>query len=268
MKFSERYGYVKVDASLNRGIIIDSLKTRLWNVFYDSIVSQVEWPLKNQQVYGFLERCWDSIFKRDVLDYRKISDYSFTSAINGAYNNLQWYEIFDLIEAAIKVADVGLKDRFNQVLKEERSAYRIINNQVVEITSEEEIAEIEKVFSQPDELNPVKQHLNKALRNFSNREKPDYENSIKESISALESLAKLLTKNKGTLNSLITQLNIHQALKDSITKLYGWASDNGGIRHGSSGEDSKADEEEARFILITCSALVNYLVVKCGEKNE
>jgi len=267
MKFSERYNYAETNVNLNRGLISDKLKTRLWNVFYESIVSQVEWPLKNQQVYNFLEKCWDFIFKHDLLQFRKIDDFSFTRTINNAYNGLQWYEIFDLIEETIKVADKGLKDRFNQVLKEERSAYRIVNNQVVEMTSEEEISEIEKVFSQSERLNPVKQHLDKALRNFSNKEKPDYENSIKESISALESLAKIITNNKGTLNNLIKNLEIHQALKDSIIKLYAWTSDDGGIRHGSGAKDSKSDEEEARFILVTSSALINYIIAKQGEEK-
>jgi len=268
MNFSERYGYGEASKDLNRGLINDALKTRLWNVFYDSVVSQIEWPLKNQQVYKFLERCWDSIFKKDILQFRKIDDFTFTRAINNTYNGLQWYEVFDLIEATIQVADKGMKDRFNQVLEQERSAYRIVNGQVIEITSEEEILEIERVFSQSDKLNPVKQHLDKALKYFSTREKPDYENSIKESISSVESLVKIITNNKGTLSILIKELDIHQALKDSITKLYAWTSDDGGIRHGSSGKVLSANEEEARFILITCSAMINYLVVKCGEKNE
>jgi hypothetical protein len=268
MKFSERYGHGEASKDLNRGLINDALKTRLWNVFYDSIVSQVEWPLKNQQVYKFLERCWDSIFKLNILEYRKISEIYFTREVKYAYDRLQWYEIFDLIEATIKVADKDMKGRFNKVLEQERSAYRIVNSQVIEITSEEEILEIEKVFSQSDDLNPVKQHLDKALKYFSNREKPDYENSIKESISSVESLVKIITGSKGTLSTLIKELNIHQALKDSITKLYAWTSDDGGIRHGSGGKVLSVNEEEARFILITCSAIINYLVVKCGDKNE
>ncbi|MFH0711556.1 MAG: hypothetical protein V1889_00340 [archaeon] len=268
MKFSERYEYSDLSKELQRGFISDSLKVRLWNVFYDEIISKVEYPLSDRNVSNFLENCWDSIFKRGISDFRKIASYSLIREVDNEYSGLEWYEIFDLIEKTIKeFSQQSLTEKFNRILKEENSAYRIVNNQVVEIISEEEIREIEKVFDQEDKFNPVQTHLDKALKFLSNRKKPDYENSIKESISSLESLVKIVLSQKGTLGELIKKFNIHQSLKDAIGKLYGWTSDDGGIRHGSDGQGYNPNEEEARLILILSSALINYIIAKQGDGN-
>ena len=264
MKFSERYNYSNLDKELQRCSINDSLKVRLWNVLYGEIVSKIEWPLTNNIIYNFFESCWDSIFKLNIRDFRKIDSYYLAKNISTVYeNNLEWYMVFDLIEELVKKFNQQyLKEKFNKILKEENSAYRIVNSQVVEITSEEEIKEIEKVFDQEDKFNPIKTHLDKAIKFLSNREKPAYENSIKESISSLESLAKIILKQKGTLGVLVKRFDIHPALKEAIGKLYGWASNDGGIRHGDDGKGYNPDEEEARLILILSSALINYIIVK------
>lgn len=269
MKFSERHGYIEPSRAIQRETISDHLKTRLWNVFYNEIFSAVEYPLENKLIYGLLERCWDSVFKLDILDFRNIGSLELTKRIRLEYFILKWYAVYDLIEFILEsITYEGLARKINLVLKEEGSAYRIVNNQVVEITSEEEIKEIEEVFKKNDRFDPVKQHISKALKFLSDREKPDYENSVKESVSALESLSRIVTGENKTLGYLINKLDIHKALKDSISKLYGWASDEGGVRHSSSGNPSKLDEEEARLVLITSSALINYIIAKQGDERE
>jgi hypothetical protein len=72
----------------------------------------------------------------------------------------------------------------------------------------------------------------------------------------------ILDKPKATLGKLADQLNIHPAFKEAIKKLYGWTSDEGGMRHGDHGEELKSAEEEARYMLVQCSALVNYVIAK------
>ncbi len=269
MRFSEKYGYSNLSKELQRGFISNSLKMRLWNVFYNEIISKIEWPQKDDKIYKFFENCWDSIFKLNIRDFRKIEEYYLAKKISGAYEyNLEWYMIFDLIEKTIKEFNQqSLKEKFNKILKEENSAYRIVNNHVVEIISEEDIREIEKVFNQEDKFNLIKTHFEKAIKFLSNREKPDYENSIKESISSLESLAKIILKKKGTLGVLVKKFNIHPTLKEAIGKLYGWTSDEGGIRHGNDGKGYNPDDAEARLILILSSALINYIIAKGGERN-
>jgi hypothetical protein len=69
---------------------------------------------------------------------------------------------------------------------------------------------------------------------LSDRELPDYRNSIKESISAVENVvAKTVGVEKGTLGQLIKKLedeiNLQPTLRTAFSSLYGYTSDEGGI---------------------------------------
>jgi hypothetical protein len=155
----------------------------------------------------------------------------------------------------------------NQTLINESSGYRIIDNKVVQITSEEEIVAIEEAINSSSEYKPVEIHLRTSLEYLSNRENPDYRNSIKESISAVESLCIILTgDNNSTLGKALIQIEkkykIHGALKNAFSSLYGYTSDSGGIRHSLLEDNLEVTLEDAKFMLVTCSAFVNFLKVK------
>ena len=67
--------------------------------------------------------------------------------------------------------------------------------------------------------------------------------------------------------SLGNKISIHGALNESFLKLYGYTSDTNGIRH--SGIDFKnASAEDARYMLVSCSAFVNYLNEKYKQSQE
>ena len=147
------------------------------------------------------------------------------------------------------------------------SAYRFVDNKLIEINSKEEIVEIETAIKNTDKFTSVKAHLKRAVELYSDRKTPDYRNSIKESISAVESLSKIITKNEKTtlgqaLKELETKHNIPGSLKSAFSSLYGYTSDEGGIRHSLLTSGVSVDIEEARFMLIACSAFVNYLISK------
>jgi len=112
----------------------------------------------------------------------------------------------------------------------------------------------------------VSSHLKRSLALMSDKENPDYRNSIKESISAVESLAKAMTgKPKGTLADALKVLevshNLHPALKNSFLILYGYTSDEGGIRHAMLTEPD-ITVADAKFFLLSCTSLINYLKSK------
>ena len=51
-------------------------------------------------------------------------------------------------------------------------------------------------------------------------------------------------------------------MKNAFSALYGYASDSGGIRHKLLEDDINVKMEDAKFMLITCSAFINYLKAK------
>jgi len=136
-------------------------------------------------------------------------------------------------------------------------------------TSEEEIAAIEQALAVPDSLKPVREHLKQSLTLLADKTNPDYRNSIKESISAVESLSKIVAKlPKTTLSPALAAIEkktaLHPSLKEAFQKLYGYTNDAQGIRHALMDEPS-LDIEDAKFMLVSCSAFVNYLVVKAQK---
>ena len=101
---------------------------------------------------------------------------------------------------------------------------------------------------------------------MSDRNTPDYRNSIKESISAVESLVALETNSeKGTLGQLLKlledQIQLHPALKNAFSNLYGYTSDANGIRHALL-DVATLRFEDAKFFLVVCTAFITFVLAK------
>ena len=142
---------------------------------------------------------------------------------------------------------------------------------VTEITSEHEIKTIEKALE--DNKNNVQMHLNNALKALSTHPVGDYRNSIKESISAVEALNREITGDKSlNLNKMERKgLKIPSVLRQSFNKLYGYSNnEQTGIRHALMDETAEfvPGAEEAIYMLITCSAFINYLNSKLKSENN
>lgn len=158
---------------------------------------------------------------------------------------------------------------FNQLFEKEYVGYRFVAGEITPITNSLEIQEIEQACQIPFEGAHVQ--LQKALGFLSDREHPDYKNSIKESISAVESVCKVIAnKPKAELGDALKALiaegyPIQGALKTGILALYGYTCEAGGIRHAERETESTVTFEEAKFMMVTCSAIVNYLVAEYGK---
>ena len=155
--------------------------------------------------------------------------------------------------------------RFNVIFKDYMVGYLFVNGQITPITSEVEVKAIEDAVANSPKA--VVESLSKALTFLSSRSNPDYAKSVQAAISAVESqCCILLGKDNVTLGAALKQLEtkgvtIHAALKEAFNKLYGYTSSADGIRHGSI-NPSDVDQELAKFMLVSCSAFVNYLIAK------
>jgi hypothetical protein len=156
------------------------------------------------------------------------------------------------------------RSRITFFLEREKSGYRILDQRLVPIVDANEVASISRAISAGDRFAGAREHMQAAVRLFSKKPDPDYRNSIKEAVSAIESVARVITGNaKATLGDALKKIGermpIHPALRDAMAKLYGYASDEGGIRHALL-EESNIDEAEAKFMIVACSAFVNFCV--------
>ena len=182
-----------------------------------------------------------------------------------------WYEVYNLIEFfANKFPEDGRNANFvnecNAIFEHELSGYRFVGTFITQITSKEEISEIEEALTSPFKI--VNTHIENALRLMSDKTNPDYRNSIKESISAVEATCNLLAGKKITLGQCLKEIKekvgLHGALEKAFSSLYGYTSEAEGIRHALLDEPT-LNFEDAKFMLVSCSAFVNYLKAKASK---
>lgn len=107
-----------------------------------------------------------------------------------------------------------------------------------------------------DGLSPVRAQWLKA-KNFIYLSTPDFENSIKESISAVEScLMILLNEPNGTLGKIIKQAKLDPDVERLISQAYGLASNKAFVRHGGTTESTLTKAEAEFFIDFAASSIV------------
>ncbi|MCL8006126.1 hypothetical protein M8845_01675 [Gelidibacter japonicus] len=280
MKFSQRIGKTNIRGTLQIDDIDSSLSTRLWNViqtcFFD-LIDNHSYHYRETELGEICKKIW-----LDFYDYRidllpkhngNTASGTIINHIRDWYFECHWYEKYDLIEFLLKIRKENVHyfyiSEINKELKKGLSGYRILNESLTQITSEEEIKEIEEALNYSSKWKSIETHLRTSLDLLSNRAKPDYRNSIKESISAVEAFSIIITNDKNAslgsaLNKIEQKFKVHKALKRAFTAIYGYTSDSGGIRHSLLDDDIEITMEDARFMLISCSAFINYL----KEKTE
>lgn len=278
-RFSQRMGIEKDKNIVQRDSMNAELRNSLWNCFL------LYWfPVKHahndKALHRLCIRLWTDFFKWPFHTF-PISNWPMSiKSIEDFFSKCEWYQVYNFIEfvsnnyigSRRKKANQRFMECCNHIMERELSAYRFVNGIITEITSEQEIAEIEKASKV--NIDPVQEHINCALRLLSNKTTPDYRNSIKESISAVEALCRSITHSKtkslGEALDMIERegkVKLHPALKGAFDKLYGYTSSDSGIRHALVDDSIPVGSEDARFMLISCSAFINYLREKERKKS-
>jgi hypothetical protein len=276
MKFSERQGFKPARTVFQIDSVDEPLLNCLWNVLQDYIIQ----PSRNGVFFlgRFFYDLWLDHYKlridRMPDDESDILEYAEHLIFEG-----QWYEIYDFMEFCLAhyperrfidnttdfLSAENLRAACNRCLEREMSAWRVVDKRVTRLTSSEEIEAVEAAQALEDKFTPASIHITTAVNYFSDRKSPDYRNAIKEAISAVESMCRIITNNpKATLGDALKQIEavgikLHPAFKLALEKLYGYASDQGGIRHSLLEQSTTIDFEDAKYMVVSCAAFVNLL---------
>lgn len=175
----------------------DDLRVGLWNNVWTTLEQTRR---SDHQIDLFYESFWVFFLKKAVDQILPSPSYEKIKRIRSFFSVSEWYRVYDFLEFTSKVGCRLLGDdkiaqfekKCNQILEEEFSGYRFVNGKITPITNELEIKEIEKSISQTKQYTSLKGaniHLSAALSKMADRKLPDYRNSIKESISAVEATA-------------------------------------------------------------------------------
>jgi hypothetical protein len=194
---------------------------------------------------------------------------------------MKWFQVYDFLEFIAEnhehmfedpeLRRAEIENIVNDLFERELSGYRFISGVVAPISNLAETSEISSAIESTarNGLAGAHQHLQTALTLLGRKPEPDYRNSIKEAISAVESISKQLSGSNsqglaGALDELEKHVDIHGALKAGFIKLYGYTSDEDGIRHAIL-DQPNVGFAEAKYMMVSCSSFVNYLVAKAQE---
>lgn len=281
--FSERYGYTKPSDVIIRERITPEIQNAICSC-YDKLP----------------EFFMDSGYMPEGKAYMEMEKYLWTYFLNNREGSFSyglryhivatefiedktnpWFRKLDLVECTIKyLAEFDANHNncispVNQMFIRQLNfeferlnfAYRVVEQEIVEITSKSEIATIDEALA--NSSYNIKMHLSRALELYAQRPDGDYRNSIKESISAVEAFCREKT-GENTLGKALNRMEANgivfpPLLKVAFDKLYAYTNQpDTGIRHAlmdNEGEYTPASEE-ALFMLVSCSAFLNYLSKK------
>jgi len=142
----------------------------------------------------------------------------------------------------------------------------VIDNEVLcPIGSETDARSITKAFADLKQagLAGSREHLRSAAAELT---AGNFAGTVRESIHAVESAVRVLEPSgdfSKALSKLEQKTNIHGALKKGFLSLYGFSSDEQGIRHPLLDKEAPSvDEADAMFMIGACSAFLSYLINK------
>lgn len=264
----------------------DELRHSLWNAIHARLNGTAS-TYGTRQSFWYKASCHLAkyLYKVPVDDLRS-DEHSSRVDIRARFLSAPWFEAYDTIEFLAATIDVicGPEDlhsglryyqrqqqqfvaELNHILQRELAGYRFIEGVLAPITASVEVRAISEAATAADD--GAATHIRSALALLGRKPQPDYRNSIKESISAVEAAVNTYagTAEDGVakaIEAIGTKLEIHPSLRAAIKKLYGYASDEDGIRHAIL--DQKAiGYAEAAYMLVICSALLNFLKAKHRE---
>lgn len=283
-RFSERVGAVAPPKTIQVGSLSADLRTSLWNLFYDLYQEHDSdyWLRVAKHVAKY--------FRKLPVDELPYHDYKARDWLKEYFFGLPWHAAYDLTEFIVRnhramttkrygdyresshrVTESKLIEAINHILERELSGYRFIQGVLTPISNKEEVEAIEGAVAaaQRSGLAGAPQHIRSAIELLGKKPTPDYRNAIKEAISAVESVAKQivgadLATLDGALKDLSERTDIHAALRSGFSKLYGYTSDESGIRHAIL-EEPNVGFVEAKYMIVSCSAFVNYLIQKADS---
>ncbi len=270
--FSQRTGLEPIPPQLKLGEVSADLRRWLYyyvsleidresDVPFDHAVFNDEWMRVATDLHVLFFK-----LSTDTFDY---STYKNKQRLDHFIQRANFGELFNLVEFFVQHNRCSdeLKRELAEAFVRARAAYRIFDDKyIAAIGSEEQAAAFERAIADAEAKNAtaVRKQLiaaGVALRNS------DWAGSVRESIHAVEAMAMRLAPGTKELGPALKELeqrgHLHGGLKSAFSSLYGYSSDEEGVRHALVfGDEAQVDEADALFMLGACASFVSYLLAR------
>jgi len=211
---------------------------------------------------------------------RETRDYNLSNYYQNMYIPLEdlimscdWWRFYDICELLYRNLHYSpymqqLSEDINKLFVDEQLGFEMRKGKVEKVGSgfiDAKVKEARYLLKEP-EFKGADEHFEKAIKALNVRPNPDVENCIKDAVSAIESVGRIIVKNdKALLSDIIKDMakkgTIPKPLDQAIQKVYAYRGSEPGVAHGAV-QASKVTVDEAEFVLGMAAAIIIYLVKK------
>ena len=277
ISFSQAHGYEEIPGPLRLEELPDDARTGIWNLIFHHIHrSKTTGGLDELDGGPWIRGTWEEILlaKHRHFERRPVDDWDprfsrIRKDLRECIEKQPFNRVFDLIQFVLRqrVCPPSFAARMRDLFTQYRLAYTIDTTPpptiLPAVTPEEghTVVDALRTLRQAG-LDGSAAHLRAASECVN---AGDWAGSVRESIHAVESVARQLdpkaAKTLGpALDSLEKRGALHPALKGAFSKLYGYTSNEQGVRHALLDRaNAQVGRDEAVFMLGACAAFGSYL---------
>ena len=274
--FPQTHGYKPLPKPLALGELPIKARTLIWNVFYSFLSASVEPSRTSRESQSLvIIDPWKTLMRHKHAFHDNLPLDEWSADLPKVCRDLReqievrpFYEVFDLLEFVLKAPECP-----PDFVRTMQTAFVICRlPYIIDENGERAIipsATVEEAHTVVDALTTLRsaglegseKHLRNACESIN---KEECASSIRESIGAVESVARMLVPEATTLKRALAVINdrdgLHPALKDALSKLYGYTSDEPGLRHPLlDSAKAKVGMDEAVLMLGVCASFASYL---------
>ncbi len=273
LTFEQAEGAEPLPTQLRTKELSQQLRSRLWMVVYESMKDGT----RRSEFGGgaFFTDQWRSIFynwhalRANLMADDFVNDANtLTRQAKAKFSEGDYVEIFGFLQFILRERNCPhrLPKEIGWALRAGHAAYRLLEEKtIVPISAEPELLTLQRAFADlaASEFYGARSHLHAAGVHLT---AGNYASSVRDSVHAVELVARTLAPSgqlSEALTKLETSLVIHPALRKGFGSIYGYTSDEKGIRHPLlDGPQANVDEADALFMIGACAAFVSYMIYK------
>jgi hypothetical protein len=269
LTFEQAEGIDPLPTQLKRTEVSPELRAVLWNYIHGELDSTAE-----RETFYYLGKPWKNVLKSVHVyrDHRPADEFSTRlkdamETVKHVFTTGDYAKLYGWLQFVLQQRPTQeFAKRIDDILRYCRAPYRVIDQEVIcPVGTDTEAETITKAFVdlRGAGLTGSREHLKSAAAELT---AGNFADSVRESVHAVESAVRVLEPSgdfSKAPSKLEQKTNIHGALKKGFLALYGFSSDEQGIRHPLLDKAAPAvDEADAMFMIGACSAFLSYLVNK------
>ena len=279
LTFSQAEGIDPLPQPAALGELSQRARTHLWNVVYLLLKKSVRSSSEPDIGGSYITEPWKTILLNYHIDsgnpvdeFHSDSEDHFEE-IKDLFMEGDYNRVFDFLTFVLRHPSVPVEFRpaITSALEKGMCAYTVVEDgpTIIPIVLPEQRESIQEAFQvlKSGPFEGAQSHLRQSAECIN---KGDLAESVRESIHAVESVARCLAAGAGkslkpALDALSEKVDLHGAFKKGIENLYGYTNDEDGIRHALLEEQANVDTEDAVFMFGACASFAAYLVNKARK---